>query len=280
MKANYQKLLETLKQKGVNLNSLHEYMKPRFETPTPLPPNKPKSNTEEVSQTLVSIAPKTDTEEVSQTLVSITPKTDSLEVSKTIVASSPKKEVLTPSTPLQQIALKLLTDNRLDLPQLNQVLESLHDIEDSQEFLQSLFKSRHIQLEEFLDLKKMEAGTTQIIKSSPYQIRTSEKGKLEFFLSPPEENKKVYGHYHVLEELARGGMGIVYKAYHPGLNQSYALKVMKSGKEVSSEALKRFEREIKSTAKLKHPNIVQVIDSGVKQNTSKKKNSPKPNIIL
>jgi serine/threonine protein kinase len=88
---------------------------------------------------------------------------------------------------------------------------------------------------------------------------TSEK-KPEFYVD--QKSTQIYGHYHILEELAQGGMGIVYKAYHPGLNQMYALKVLLAKEDVSEHSLKRFHREIKTTAKLKHPGIVKIVDSG------------------
>lgn len=82
------------------------------------------------------------------------------------------------------------------------------------------------------------------------------------FPKTPSREKKTYGQYEVLQKLAHGGMGIVYQVYHPGLKQHFALKVLIAGEDASDEALKRFHREIQTTAKLKHPNIVQIIDSG------------------
>jgi serine/threonine protein kinase len=60
--------------------------------------------------------------------------------------------------------------------------------------------------------------------------------------------------YEVLEELGRGGMGVVYKARQTGLNRLVALKMILPG----SRSAARFETEAKAVAQLRHPAIVQV----------------------
>ncbi|WP_372370290.1 bifunctional serine/threonine-protein kinase/formylglycine-generating enzyme family protein [Candidatus Uabimicrobium sp. HlEnr_7] len=69
------------------------------------------------------------------------------------------------------------------------------------------------------------------------------------------------GHYSVIEEVGRGGMGIVYKAQDLKLNRVVALKVM-IGENAQSSAVQRFIREAKTIAKLNHPNIINVLDVG------------------
>jgi serine/threonine-protein kinase len=74
-----------------------------------------------------------------------------------------------------------------------------------------------------------------------------------------------FGRYHILEPLGEGGMAIVYKAYDTRLESEVAVKVIRTEKlspEILQKALKRFEREAKSLAKLGHPNIVNVLDYG------------------
>jgi serine/threonine protein kinase/tetratricopeptide (TPR) repeat protein len=78
-----------------------------------------------------------------------------------------------------------------------------------------------------------------------------------------DSTKKNLGPYEILEEIGRGGMGVVYKAYHPQLKRTVALKVLIAGEDASEEAIERFHREAESVAKLgHHPNIVPVYDIG------------------
>ena len=71
---------------------------------------------------------------------------------------------------------------------------------------------------------------------------------------------RVLGKYKIIEFLGRGGMAEVYKAYHANLDRYVALKLIKTTIADDPEYLIRFEREAKSAAALRHPNIVQVYD--------------------
>ncbi|MCA9185502.1 MAG: protein kinase [Planctomycetales bacterium] len=68
--------------------------------------------------------------------------------------------------------------------------------------------------------------------------------------------------YEVMEELGRGGMGVVYAARQVSLNRVVALKMVLTGVHASATARARFMREAEYVARLKHPNVVQVLDLG------------------
>ena len=71
------------------------------------------------------------------------------------------------------------------------------------------------------------------------------------------------GRYRLKRRLASGGMGDVWVAYHPGLKRDVAVKILGAdAEERSPNAVARFEREVRATAGLAHPNTVRVFDCG------------------
>lgn len=69
------------------------------------------------------------------------------------------------------------------------------------------------------------------------------------------------GQYTLLGELGRGGMGTVYRARHALLRRPTAVKVVQAGR-VTEESLRRFEREVRVTSELTHPNTIAIYDYG------------------
>lgn len=69
--------------------------------------------------------------------------------------------------------------------------------------------------------------------------------------------------YEILERVRYGGQGVVFRARQRGSNRIVAVKVLLDGPLASEHQRHRFEREIELIARLRHPNIVTVYDSGV-----------------
>ncbi len=79
-------------------------------------------------------------------------------------------------------------------------------------------------------------------------------------MNPNIPNK--FGPYEIKGELGRGGMATVYRAYDPRFDREVAVKVLPCEFLHDPQFRVRFEREIKTVAKLEHPAIVPVYDVG------------------
>lgn len=66
------------------------------------------------------------------------------------------------------------------------------------------------------------------------------------------------GHFNLLEEIAHGGMGTVYRAFDPTLNREVAIKVLRESLAQDPKFIADFLREARSAAAINHPNIVQI----------------------
>ncbi len=68
------------------------------------------------------------------------------------------------------------------------------------------------------------------------------------------------GNCRILEEVASGGMAVVYRAIQEQLNRVVAIKALKSSASVDQQLVTRFEREARSLAGLQHENIIHIYD--------------------
>ena len=73
---------------------------------------------------------------------------------------------------------------------------------------------------------------------------------------------KRFGQYRLKEQLGSGGMGEVYRAEHELLKRDCAIKLIRPGIDADPEAVSRFEKEVRATARLSHWNTVEIYDYG------------------
>ena len=79
----------------------------------------------------------------------------------------------------------------------------------------------------------------------------------------PETSESIrFGKYELRGELGRGGMGVVFRAYHPELDRTVALKMLTGSAFTSPDQRRRFAQEARLASRIRHPHIVSIHDVG------------------
>jgi serine/threonine protein kinase len=114
-------------------------------------------------------------------------------------------------------------------------------------------------LENEIELR-MKNGESLLLEQ--YAARFPKHSDLVKKILQRHSNPRRLGDYELLEQLGRGGMGIVYKARQIYLNQIVAVKILPEQYMSDDHAVTRFRREMQLIGGLKHPNIVQAYNAG------------------
>jgi eukaryotic-like serine/threonine-protein kinase len=88
-----------------------------------------------------------------------------------------------------------------------------------------------------------------------FETRSAEQGEDELF-------HQSFGEYELLDEIGRGGIGVIYRARQRSLNRFVAVKMLIAGEFASPDFKRRLHQEAKAAASLQHPNIVAIHEIG------------------
>jgi len=91
---------------------------------------------------------------------------------------------------------------------------------------------------------------------------TEEDTNLQGSIAPIQDEEQQVGKYNLIGVLGEGGMGMVYRAFDPGLNRKVALKVIHTEYNSYTSLVIRFAEEAQVVAQLQHPNIIPLYDFG------------------
>lgn len=100
------------------------------------------------------------------------------------------------------------------------------------------------------------------MQASPHKPNVPDPCQPTETFPPPLEKGWTIGDYRIIRKLGEGGMGVVYEAEQQRPKRAVALKVIRGGRFVDSHLVKLFEREAQALARLKHPSIAAIYETG------------------
>lgn len=108
---------------------------------------------------------------------------------------------------------------------------------------------------------------TQEIQAEPEKYATKSMAEESTYLRETQAYKSDYDFsfegYKIISQIGEGGVGTVWRALQLSTHREVALKVLGTGTFASEKARLRFEREVELTARLEHPNIARIYESGL-----------------
>jgi serine/threonine-protein kinase len=147
------------------------------------------------------------------------------------------------------------------------VAEYLEAVERGQAPSEADFLARHPDLAD--ELRAFLEDRRRFVQAAGGLAQTPPNPAEDATLAPPDSSGptslgsvKYFGDYELLDEVARGAMGVVYKARQVSLNRVVAVKMILSGQFASPADVGRFRQEAEAAANLDHPNIVPIYEVG------------------
>ncbi len=167
----------------------------------------------------------------------------------------------------RKLAEKAISAGLLSQAQLEECFRAIDESPTHQDLRAVILAKGFIteaQLRSIIEDPRGKTSATMVAVGPSIPARPAEP---QFISSDASTTKRwIFGRYHIVEELGRGGMGIVYRARDPQLDREIAIKMLLHEEEGSQEAVERFLREARAAANLDHPNIVHIHDIGVCDN--------------
>jgi formylglycine-generating enzyme required for sulfatase activity/serine/threonine protein kinase/WD40 repeat protein len=136
---------------------------------------------------------------------------------------------------------------------------------DLAQFVENLTQSGLLSAEEVASFQETLSAAERPTDAQGLARQLVKKGRLTKYQATAVYQGRVktlvFGEYVVLDKLGAGGMGEVLKARHRRMDRIVALKILPTQKVDSSQAIQRFQHEVKAAARLSHPNIVTAYDA-------------------
>jgi len=153
-------------------------------------------------------------------------------------------------------------DEQRNDPRFEEALvEYLRRIDQGEQVDQAQFIAEHAEFADELREYFATADRIERIAASPEETLDSDKPPT--VSSPPLDVVRYFGDYELLEEIGRGGMGVVYRARQVSLNRIVAVKMILAGQLANDDDVKRFQTEAEAAANLTHPGIVPIFEVGL-----------------